>query len=91
MKRIICLIILCLSLQGCTLINVWGIRGNSKNPAGGYALAGGSAERLDGCFMRVLILTTEKITKAFMKSLPMVKITTDKDNNIKSAEIGVEK
>lgn len=89
-KVLLCSIflILCIGLTGCTLFNAWLIKGDGKNLKGGYEMASGEAGKVDVIFGRSLLITTQKVNKEFMQSLPAVKVVVDTDNKTKSVVIG---
>ena len=87
--RILFIGIICLGLSGCTFLNAWVIKGDVKDVKGQYQIVTtGEAGRGDIIFGRTLLITTQKINKDFVDSLPNVKVTVDNDNKTKAALIG---
>lgn len=89
MKQI-AILFLVLFCSGCTMMNIWVIKGDGKDLKGAYQVANAEASRIDAVFTRTLLLTTQKVNKEFLESLPKVKVTVDNDNKTKSIIIGKE-
>lgn len=75
--------------SGCLLLNTWLVKGDGKDLKGNYQMAGGNASNVDIVFARTLLITTQKVNKELLESLPSVRTMTS--NETRSVEIGKEK
>lgn len=92
MKRflgVVFLLVFCVMLSGCTVLNSWIIKGDIKDIKGTYPPANGEAGRADAMFLRYFLFTTEK-AKPIIEAIPRLKVTVDNDNKTKSAFMGTE-
>ena len=81
-------VLMCLCLTSCTILNTWCLKGDGKDLKGGYQMITGAAGRADVVFARSLLITTQKVDKAFLENLPTAKVIVSDDNKAKSVSIG---
>ena len=67
--RIIFLLLMCLCLTSCTMVNTWTIKADGKDIKGTYQIAGGEAGKANFEFYRLLILSTYKMDVERLKAI----------------------
>ena len=88
MKKILIGILILPFLSGCMFLNAWLIKGDGKKLGGNYGITSAEAGKIDVIGFRYLLITNQKIDKAFLQNLPTLKITVDNDNKAKSVSMG---